>query len=719
MRREIFGVTASGGSTILQENSTTSLAEPPSQEDSSVSVAPDNLLKVLWRERFLIGAFAVGSVVIAAIYLLIASPIYTSTARMSVTLAGSRLTGQQSFTESVAATYLVTERELILSPAVLSLAAQSQDVRPYLKPDVPTMKFFQEGLSVEVGKHDTVISVSFMSPDREAAAKIANAIVGAYTAYQTRPKPADTAELERLSGERAKLDETMGEKSRQMYDLEQKYGVLTVGAAEGSLAERQLGLLSQELHAAHLDTLKLQVEHDDAEAAAKASNPQDGETPDALLPVGPDQEALIRTQILGLESKLQDLRSHYLPQHPYIQTVERDIAQMRVIYARAVERQYQVAAQREKDLQTAFDSQQKRAIEVSAATAQYLRLQSDVDASRKTVEQIDNRRREVEMSRDLGMLNIDPFERAVPELKASHPNKLFVLGLGLLLGLMFGCSSAFVHDWMDDRFRTIDEVRTATRLPLLGILPRIPEGMTAGIVGQQALLDPLSPAAEACRMIRTAIHFGAPLDRRRTALITSPSSGEGKSTMAANLAITTAQSGKRVLLIDADLRMPTQHRIFHVENYEGLSGVLQGRATLQQAVQPTDVDGLTLLPAGLQVHNPAEMLNSPMFAELLDLVFEQYDQVIIDSPPVVGLADARIIAASCDVTILVLRSGVSTRRTTELARQGLGSVGAQVLGAIVNDASESSLGAYSYYNGPRVRPARRAVESRSLSNVGD
>jgi len=163
--------------------------------------------------------------------------------------------------------------------------------------------------------------------------------------------------------------------------------------------------------------------------------------------------------------------------------------------------------------------------------------------------------------------------------------------------------------------------------------------------------------AEACRMIRTAIHFGSAKDRRRTLLITSAASGEGKSTLASNLAITVAQAGKRVLLIDSDLRLPTQHKIFGVDNDRGLSTLLQGQITLDEAIESTEIDGLELLPSGPQVHNPAEMLNSPVFTELLDTLFDRYDQIILDSAPVVGIVDSRIVAAACDVSILVLRGG--------------------------------------------------------------
>ncbi|HEY2588536.1 MAG TPA: polysaccharide biosynthesis tyrosine autokinase [Tepidisphaeraceae bacterium] len=679
----------------------------------------EGLLLVLWRQRYVIGGCTLACLLLATIFLAFATRMYTSTARMKITPAGSHMTGQtQTITDSTAGNYLYTEQQLIQSPAVLSLALQMPDVKPLVAGQPHPILFLQKYLDVEVGKRDTILSVSFSSPDSQAAATIANGIVKAYTAYQIKPKPADTAELDRLADERGKLETSIGEKSRQMLALEQRYGVLTQAGTQGSLAERQLTLLSQELATAHLDTLKAQAEHQEASTAARAMGVSAADVdPADTLPLSGEQQTQIRSEILLYQARLDDLRTHYMSDHPSVKAVERKIAQLRGVYARAVEQQYRICQLREHDLQINLDAQQKQAIEVSAAAAQYMRLQADVDAARKIEEQIDNRRRDVELARDLGMLNIDPYDPATPQLKPSEPKRSVVLGVGLLLGLVLGSGVGFLHDWFDDRFRTIAEMRAATGLPVLGIVPQIPDALGPSIVGQQALLEPMSPVAEACRMIRTAMHFGAAKHHRRTLLITSPSSGEGKSTLASNLAITLAQSGRRVLLIDADLRLPMQHKIFGAANETGLSTILQGGATLEGAVEATEVNGLELLPAGPEAHNPAEMLNSPVFTELLDMVYDRYDHVVIDSAPVVGLADSRIIAASCDATVLVLRAGQSTRRVSDVARGGLSSVGAQVVGIVVNDATEGLQKNYPYIAPRHRRPREIAAENPTAARA--
>src|SRR5205807_2126543 len=181
-----------GRAAIFQENPNLPVIGP---EKPPVSAKRDGLLLIVWRQRLLVAGCAAACLVLAVIYLLFATPIYTSTARMSVRLATSRLTGEaQAISDSTAGNYLYTERELILSPSVLALAAQMPDVQPILDGEDDPILYLQDNLDVQVGKRDTILSVSFSSPNRVSAAKVANAVVAAYTKYQTKPKASDTAE---------------------------------------------------------------------------------------------------------------------------------------------------------------------------------------------------------------------------------------------------------------------------------------------------------------------------------------------------------------------------------------------------------------------------------------------------------------------------------------------------------------------------------------------
>jgi capsular exopolysaccharide synthesis family protein len=247
----------------------------------------------------------------------------------------------------------------------------------------------------------------------------------------------------------------------------------------------------------------------------------------------------------------------------------------------------------------------------------------------------------------------------------------------------------------------------------------MPGNLAPAVRSQRILLDPSSDAAEAYRALRTAVHFGVPADRSKTILVTSPTPADGKSTLCSNLAIAMAQAGKRVLLVDADLRHPRQHEAFGVENATGLSGVLgASEIPFVNAIQPTQIGGLDILPCGPRPDNPSELLNSQRFIEVLEELADAYDHVLIDSPPVMMVTDARIVAASCDVTLLVVRQSKANRRMCEMSRDGLASVGANVLGIVLNDVPRHSqfYGGYGdaayYYSNPKGA-AKAAREIRA------
>jgi capsular exopolysaccharide synthesis family protein len=205
-------------------------------------------------------------------------------------------------------------------------------------------------------------------------------------------------------------------------------------------------------------------------------------------------------------------------------------------------------------------------------------------------------------------------------------------------------------------------------------------------------------AAEAYRTLRTAIHFGAS-GEIKTVLITSPTPGDGKSTIASNLAISMAQAGHRTLLIDADMRRPMQHNVFGLTPALGLSAVLGDGGNLNDLALATNIEKLSLLACGAIPRNPSELLSSARFAAVLRGAREHFDRIVIDSPPVLPVADAKIVSASVDAVLLVVRIDKSNRKASALALEGLRSVGANVFGWVANDMSAASQATYGGYYG--------------------
>ena len=513
---------------------------------------------------------------------------------------------------------------------------------------------------------------------------MANAVVEAYRQYQAQPRQSNTAEILALyQGQISRVRNDLNDTTAKMQAMEQHYGALAATGDAGKIMLSRLASLSQELTAVQFDALKAKSELDDAQKLLPPGGNGAASPPNEPMIVSADQEETLRAEMIQLESRLQELRQHYLPDHPAVVAVQQRIAKVNRSYAVAVQRRWSLIQKRQQDLQKTYDEEQKLAIDASARAADYARLTADADHFRKNIENIEARMQAIEVTRDVGGIEIDFLEPAQSAIQ-SQPHSSASIASSLLLGLLLGISLAMLREWMDDRLRSPEQARAAMGLRLLVLSRRCPPQSCAAVAAQRTALEPASAVAEAFGAIRACVFQAPPVDRSRTILITSPGSGEGKTTTAANLAIAIAQSGKRVLLIDAVLRDPSLHILFNVQQTSGLATVLGGQAQdVQAAIQPTTVNGLFILPSGPAARNPLELLNSPALPELLEHLAEQFDEVVIDAPSLIGEPDARIIAASCDLTLLVLRSETTTRRQGLTARNALAGIGAHLLGIIV------------------------------------
>ncbi|HJF19094.1 MAG TPA: CpsD/CapB family tyrosine-protein kinase [Enterococcus columbae] len=214
------------------------------------------------------------------------------------------------------------------------------------------------------------------------------------------------------------------------------------------------------------------------------------------------------------------------------------------------------------------------------------------------------------------------------------------------------------------------------------------------------LLNPNSPISEQYRTIRTNLQFAVSGDEKlRSIVVVSSGPGEGKSTSAANLAVVFAQAGKRVLLVDADMRKPTVHKTFGLSNEAGLSTLISGQAPVQELVATTEIDRLSVLVSGPTPPNPAELLNSRRMNQIIEEMYHYFDLVIFDLPPVLTVADGLIMAAKTDGTVLVVREDKTSKEGAIEAKRRLQGAKARILGAIYNGASQSAESDYYYYSG--------------------
>jgi polysaccharide biosynthesis transport protein len=278
------------------------------------------------------------------------------------------------------------------------------------------------------------------------------------------------------------------------------------------------------------------------------------------------------------------------------------------------------------------------------------------------------------------------------------PYRTTALALGV--GVLYGLVLAFGVDYFDDRVRTKDRLEQVTNgLPMLGLIPAVPDWKDHSKARLVTLEAPRSQIAEAYRSLRTSVQFLSIQEPVSIVHVTSAEPGEGKSTTVANLGVSLADSGLRVILVDCDLRRPRLHRFFDLDNEVGFCTAVRGEATLLEAMHPLDTERygkLAVLTSGPAPTNPSELIGAPRVKVLLDQMTELADIILLDSAPVVPVTDGLVLSAYADATILVARAGVSSGRSLTRATELLQQVGARVVGTVLN-AAEPDPGSYGSY----------------------
>jgi len=678
------------------------------------------LLQILWDRRWMVvlglalclgGGFA---------YLAQATPKFTSASRIYVEQTGPKIISEYEGVMTRSKNYLYTQAELLKATPILSEALQ----RPGMT-GLQTFEFdrvdnriayLKKRLHVEVGKKDDLITVSFEGPYPKEAAQLVNAVVDAYVTYQAQQKQSTAAEvLKILQSEKAKRDKELQERLKEMMAFKKEHPWITFETEKGgNIIVTRLSRLSDALTQAQLRTLETKAAYEVIKAAdpEKVKNLVQAQRGSGGWAFINQEQSRLRAERDELQRQLARLKRECTDRTPAvlallqeiedldtrIASVERDFAEAQV--AAAYQRWQQARAQ-EEELRALLDKQREMAEAFTSDQATFRILESGWERTKKLCDILDERIKELNVTEDTGALNIRILEVAKPAKKPSSPQRTRTMAIALVLGLMLGGGLAFVRDWTDQRFRSTEDISAVLGTPVLGVVPTM-----AGLNGQVtstglALLhNPRSHAAEAYRTIRTAIYFGVPDGAARSVVVTSPEAGEGKSTLVANLAVAMAQAGQRTLILDADFHKPVQHKIFEVDREKGLSAVLAGRCDLEGAIQPTGVEGLEVVPSGPHPPNPSELLNSQAFADLLERLSERYEHVLVDSPPILALTDAWILGAMCEVTVLILKAEKSHRKAAIQSCEALRSVGAHLLGVVVNQVPRRKH-RYYYYGGYR------------------
>jgi capsular exopolysaccharide synthesis family protein len=358
---------------------------------------------------------------------------------------------------------------------------------------------------------------------------------------------------------------------------------------------------------------------------------------------------------------------------------------------------YLTAQQQEQNLMNALNAQRGELVVLSRNSTGYRSLDREAASNQQIFDALMQRARETDISSDLRPNNIRIADEATLPRSPVWPRTERNLSFGLFGGLALGVLFAFVAEYMDDKLKSPDEIRQHLGLNCLGLVPRLKADAADGV----PLLNQTVPLvfAEAFRAFRTNVLF-ASQENRRTLLVTSSRPGEGKSLVASNLAVGLALAGRRVLLVDADMRRPQVHTLLNLEQKPGLADLLAGNAQASSAIRPTNTKGLWALTSGASMPNPAELLSSARLTRLLETLPEQFEWIIVDSPPVLAVTDAALLANACSAVIFVVAAEKTDRPSALKALEQLRTANANIAGAVLNRVE---LQRNSFYYAPYYR----------------
>jgi len=684
-----------------------------------------------------------------------AIPIYEAEARILIEKQGPRLMSFEDVVQMPTAdrNYYKTQVELLTSRAVLDRAVEEPGVRDMLEskgqgggsaglssligeikrtisgglettPATPLELWERLRAMVVVQQmRDThLLQVKVAGPEPARTAALANAVARAFEQYHLARKRESSSDvfsfLEKQKQEQEQKT-VQAESALQEFREEAKVVSLDVTDKSNSVLVR-LNRLTEKLTETQLRLIELKAQFKVVQEVLDARDEElrpENERLFSLSNVRADPAAAdLRAQLLTAEKEVRTLADTYGPQHPQLKAAElkrslvaQELRQALADIVGALSGQLAMLTNHEQELKQQYNTQNILALDLAKESMTYNRLLNDVSRQRKLFDILVERLREVDLTADYAKTNVEVVEAAETPKTPVKPSKSRIILLSLFMGLFLGLGLAMFFEYLDDTVKTPEDLEGRVGISVLGFVPAM-DGKSGGPDtfphrGTISMVEPMSSITEAYRNIRTSLFFSAPAEDSKVLVVTSGGPGDGKTTTAANLALVIAQSGKRVLLVDADLRRSMQHRIFELSSRTGLGAVLVGQATLSEAVQTPEndghaIEGLDILVAGPKPPNPAELLGSAGMVDMLAQAREEYDQVIIDTPPVLFVADASIIAARSDGVILVVKAAKNTRSHTKRAKEQIESVNARILGGILNDVRISHLGYYysDYYH---------------------
>ncbi|MBN1908381.1 MAG: polysaccharide biosynthesis tyrosine autokinase [Pirellulales bacterium] len=701
---------------------------------------------VRYRKGIIIVTLAVASL-LGGIYFAVATRYYGAKAGMLMMNTGtnnldSSMTGEVAEQAGVMKTF----ENVIKSPRVLdgALAKLRKQDRVDLAgiPPERWIDVLSDSVTTKTVTATNILEVSFQSKRPEVAVNVVNAIVDSYFEFLHATRQGIAGEISRvLTKERVELAEKLHQKQQELIQARSYFG--DVGSQEGSrilhpVIKRAM-FFSDELNEVQRDRIQLQ-----ATLAAVRSAVQKGESIQQHLISIADvvgKEFLLRTfgmsnmdtrtrtaleeVLLTDRADLQAMQGRLGGAHPAMIARQEKVrqtedylthyqersaehmmqvqqSQLGPILIEMIQQKLNEAAQRELSLQAQFNASQAEAVNHNARLATLEMLEHDVKRLRELGDVLVKQIASIDLQQGGQGVQAALIDPPKVDERPVSPKLSKVILLVLLGGLGSGLATVYVMDLLDDRFRSIEDLQQQLGVPVLSMIRQLSTPESTGPNALQVHVAPAATESEAFRTLRTALALA---DEKSTRLVvTSAEPGDGKTTVLANLAVCYAQSGKKTLLIDADLRRPGLTQLLQMRSVEGLSTILKSDEDLVELatafIQASGIDKLDVLPAGPRMINPAELLTSSRLGELIEWAATVYDQILIDTPPVLVTSDAALAGRLVDGVILVVQPDKNRRHMVVRAIDSLVSLNIPVPGVVVNRIRpEHGQGYYGYESG--------------------